>query len=61
MLHIVIPAREQWDEVRGEFVYTKEQELQLEHSLVSVAKWESKWCKVFLSKQEKTVEETLDY
>jgi hypothetical protein len=61
MLQIVIPATELWDEGKQEFVYTKEQTLQLEHSLVSVAKWESKWHKPFLSKNEKTEEETLDY
>lgn len=61
MLHIIIPAVEQWDEVKQEFVYTKDQTLSLEHSLVSLSKWESKWCKAFLTKQEKTFEETLDY
>lgn len=61
MLHITIPAVEQWDESRQEFVSTKEQTLQLEHSLVSLSKWESKWCKSFLAKQDKTYEETLDY
>ncbi len=61
MLQITIPAVEQWDERKQEFVTTKEQTLQLEHSLVSLSKWESKWCKVFLTKQEKTFEETLDY
>lgn len=61
MLQITIPASEMWDEERQEFVYTKEQTLQLEHSLVSLRKWESKWCKVFLSKDPKTYEETLDY
>ena len=61
MLQITIPGREYYDEVKEEFVNTKEQTLQLEHSLVSLSKWESKWCKVFLSKQEKTNEETLDY
>ena len=61
MLWITIPATEQWDEGRQEFVYTKEQTLQLEHSLVSLSKWESKWCKPFLSKEDKTHEETIDY
>jgi len=61
MLQITIPAVELWDERKQEFVITKEQTLQLEHSLVSISKWESKWCKPFLSKQEKTFEEILDY
>ena len=61
MLKIVVPAVEQWDEINQKFVRTKEQVLQLEHSLVSLKKWESKWCKPFLSKQEKTFEETIDY
>lgn len=61
MLQITIPAVETWDEVKGEFASYKEQTLQLEHSLVSLSKWESKWCKPFYSKQEKTAEETIDY
>ena len=61
MLQITIPAVEQWDEVNQEFITTKEQTLQLEHSLVSLSKWESKWCKPFLSKEIKTYEETADY
>lgn len=63
MLQITIPAAEMWDERKQEFVYTKEQTLQLEHSLVSLSKWESKWGKPFLAKQkkEKTLEEILDY
>ena len=61
MLRITIPAVEQWDEIKQEFVSTKEQTLSLEHSLVSLSKWESKWCKAFLTKDEKTSEETLDY
>lgn len=61
MLQIIIPATEQWDESKQEFVNTKEQILQLEHSLVSLSKWEAKWGKRFLSKEEKTLEETLDY
>lgn len=61
MLQITIPASESWDESRQEFVYGKEFTLQLEHSLVSLSKWESKWCKSFFSNKEKTYEETLDY
>ena len=61
MLQITIPAVAQWDEEKQEFVNTKEQMLQLEHSLISLSKWESKWCKAFLTKEEKTFEETLDY
>lgn len=61
MLRITIPAIEQWDEQSQQFIQTKEQTLQLEHSLVSLSKWESKWNKPFLSKGGKTTEETLDY
>ena len=61
MLEITIPETEMWDEVNQEFINTKAQTLQLEHSLVSLSKWESKWCKPFFSKQEKTFEETVDY
>lgn len=61
MLRITVPAAEFFDEVREEFVYAKEVTLQLEHSLVSLSKWESKWNKAFLGKQEKTDEEILDY
>ncbi len=61
MLQITIPSAELWDEQNQEFIYTKEQTLQLEHSLVSLSKWESKWCKPFLTKKEKIYEETIDY
>lgn len=61
MLRITIPAVEKYDEGRQEFIYTKEQTLQLEHSLISLSKWEAKWCKPFLSKDGMSVEETIDY
>lgn len=61
MLQITVPAVEMFDDEKQEFITGKEQTLQLEHSLVSLSKWESKWCKSFFSKQEKTYEETLDY
>lgn len=61
MLRITIPEQEMWDERKQEFTHTKQVTLQLEHSLISLSKWESKWHKAFLTKNEKTVEETIDY
>lgn len=62
MLTIEIPiTQEGWDEVKQEFVEPKTQTLQLEHSLISLSKWESKWHKPFYSTKEMTNEEVLDY
>ena len=61
MLQITVPSGTLWDERIEEFVSIKEQTLQLEHSLVSLSKWESKWHKPFLSDTDKTLEETIDY
>ena len=61
MLRITIPAIEMWDERTNEFVYSEEQTLDLEHSLVALSAWESKWHKSFFSRKDKTDEESLDY
>lgn len=61
MLQLVIKSREEWNETAQEFVYSEGRTIQLEHSLVSISKWEAKWCKPFLSKDAKTYEETIDY
>lgn len=63
MLEIIVPSSEWYDENKEEFVRVlkKDQILRLEHSLVSLSKWESKWCKPFLSNNKKTQEETIDY
>lgn len=61
MLTITVPGREMFNEKTGEFFNTKEQTLQLEHSLVSLSKWEAKWNKAFLTKEQKTPEQVLDY
>lgn len=61
MLQIVLPETEFWDEMNEEFVPVKEQILKFEHSLVSISKWESKWCKPFFSVKKKTVDEMIDY
>jgi hypothetical protein len=52
---------EGWDESRQEFIEPEVFTLKLEHSLVSLSKWESKWHKAFLTKTEKSSEEILDY
>ena len=66
MLKIVVPSiviGEEYDELKNEFIpiTTKSQTLQLEHSLVSLSKWESKWKKPFLVKGQRTTEEIIDY
>ena len=62
MLQIEVPiSPEGWDEIKQEFVEPKVVTLKLEHSLVSVSKWESKWNKPFLSSNSKTDEEIFDY
>lgn len=52
---------EEWDEQKEEFVEPKVQILQLEHSLISISKWESKWHKSFIHTKNLTDEETMDY
>ena len=61
MLTVTIPACEYYDSLNEEFIYVKEQKLKLEHSLLSVSKWEEKWEKPFLTDKPKTMEEYLDY
>lgn len=62
MLNITIPAIDGWDDDKQEFVDIKpSQTLSLEHSLISLSKWESKWCKPFISTKDKTKEEIIDY
>lgn len=62
MLILKLDGEEFWDEEKQEFVYTEPIELRLEHSLVSINKWESKWHVPFLGREhEKTPEEFVDY
>jgi hypothetical protein len=63
MLEIQIGARDGWDEAKEEFVKIPPiAVLQLEHSLISISKWESKWHKPFLqSADHLTNEEIIDY
>lgn len=61
MLTITIKGPEKYDRVNKVFVYGKDTTITLEHSLVSIHKWEAKWHKPFISDKPKTDEETLDY
>lgn len=61
MLRIRIPAGEYWDERRQIFIQLEGQILLLEHSLVSLSRWEARWHKPFLSNEKKTRAETIDY
>lgn len=61
MLTIVVKGDELYDEERNIFIHPVNQVLQLEHSLVSISKWESFWKKPFLTRLPKTEEETNHY
>ena len=60
-LTLTVPEQELFDDRTGRFIQTKKTVLQLEHSLLSIRKWESKWHKPYLSKMRKTDAETIDY
>ena len=61
MLTIKIKGKETYNPKTREFINSKDTTLVLEHSLVSMSKWEAKWHKPFLSKDPKTNEQSLDY
>jgi len=58
---ITVPKTELWDPIKEEFINIKEQTLVMEHSLLSVDKWESKWRKPYLSSDDKSALEVIDY
>lgn len=67
MLEIIIPEQhytELWDGQKEEFlppVDIKETRLQIEHSLISLKKWEQTWHKPFFNTDDKTYDELCDY
>lgn len=61
MLPITVPATELYDEATNRFFTLDAYHLRLEHSLVSLSKWEAKWNKPFLTKEDKSFAESVDY
>lgn len=61
MLKIIIPGDEYFNEETETFQTVGDFELELEHSLISLSKWESKYKKPFLSSEGKSPEEILAY
>ncbi len=61
MLTLIITGTELFDEENQEFLTVDETTIELEHSLLSVSKWEAKFQKPFLTNGEKTTEEILHY
>lgn len=61
MLIIDVKEKEFYDERAGEFITIPKTQLRLEHSLISLSRWESKWKKPFLNLDNPTLEEMTDY
>ena len=61
MLKIEVPAWEDFNPETSEIILHPGATLTLEHSLVSLAKWESKYCRPFMSNDPQTIDESIDY
>lgn len=61
MLQIKVPGIDGWDEINEQFTTLPDTTITLEHSLISISKWESKWHTPFLGKDQKTPEQIIDY
>jgi len=61
MLQITLPASRFFNEQTEEFVFYEPVTLKLEHSLISIQRWESKWHKSYLSSENLSAEEMIDY
>jgi hypothetical protein len=61
-LQIIIPKQECFNNKTQEFFTFPETKISIEHSLISISRWETKYHKPFLEKMtKKTPEEIIDY
>lgn len=61
MLEMTISEKEFYQEHTSKFIQIPECKVTLEHSLISLAKWESKWQVPFFDGKPKTPTQNLDY
>lgn len=61
MLEIIIPETELFSNQLSIFFKTSKSRLQLEHSLISISKWEQKYKRAYLTTRDKTLSESIDY
>ena len=61
MLEVKVEGQDLFNEDTEEWIRVNPTVLKLEHSLISVSKWETIYKKAFLGREEKTAKEILDY
>lgn len=61
MLEINVPENEVYNAAQNRFIPIPACTLTLEHSLISIAKWEAKWHTPYLNAKKRTVKQELDY
>lgn len=65
-LPLRVKGKELFDATTEEFIYTEDQVVELEHCLLSISRWESKWKKPFIEtfagkKKKMTIKEVQSY
>lgn len=61
MYKVIVPDIEAFSQSTQEFITVKGCSFNIEHSLISLSKWESKWEQAFLGPKQKTREQMIDY
>ena len=61
-LSLIVEKKELYDEASNRFIEIPEKTILLEHSLISISKWEARWHKAYLNdRTPKKKEEQIDY